>query len=339
MAATRDARDVAATTIPIERPSASSSADERDPTEDDRPAPTTPVAAVTGVAIIAAERTPGVAQVVEVAVERRAAVGEVQDRDVGEEEEQRADGDAHRRAVPGVSSTASSPVRGRRVGAARRRPEQHHAEGEARDRDRHPGPAEHRAGAVGERRSRPARRGRSTARGRRCAPTTNRPTASDVGPVAGELARGRVAAPRQRARLRRAPRLTVVAGSRAARRAGCSASGRGTTRDPPRLGRRHPRTLTPQHQPQEHPRSRRTEHVHSGVRRTDRHAEGRAQTSMTTGMTAGRRLVRSLMNLPSDRRRGGGASRSRWRPRRPPPASDARTAAFASSSSSSASGA
>ena len=60
---------------------------------------------------------------------------------------------------------------------------------------------------------------------------------------------------------------------------------------------------------------------------------------MTTGMIAGRRLVRSLMNLPSERRAWRRRVSKSVAPSSAASCSEARTAAFASSSSSSASGA
>ncbi len=65
----------------------------------------------------------------------------------------------------------------------------------------------------------------------------------------------------------------------------------------------------------------------------------RTQTSITTGMTAGRRLVRSLMNLPSDRRAWRRRVSKSMAPSSVASRSEASTAAFASSSRSSASGA
>ena len=60
---------------------------------------------------------------------------------------------------------------------------------------------------------------------------------------------------------------------------------------------------------------------------------------MTTGITAGRRFVRSLMNLPSDRRQWRRRVSKSVAPSSAAAWSEASTAAFASSSSSSASGA
>ena len=86
-------------------------------------------------------------------LERRAPVREVEDADVGDEEEERPDGDAHgrfgRRVVVGQVDG------GLVVGLEHARPpgpQQDHPEAEQPPAP-HPGPAEHRAGAFGERRT------------------------------------------------------------------------------------------------------------------------------------------------------------------------------------------
>ena len=102
-------------------------------------------------------------------------------------------------AMRTVGASAGVAVVGRSsaVSASGRRtprppgPQQDHAEGEARHRHRHPGPAEHRAGAVGERRTRPDRPARSTAQGED-RPEHEQAHREQVGPVAGELASGRL---------------------------------------------------------------------------------------------------------------------------------------------------
>ena len=100
------------------------------------------------------------------------------------------------------------------------------------------------AGAVGERRHRPARRGRSRGRGRRARRRPPEPDGGGVGAVAGELAGGRGAALGERARLLRGrarPRRGPARGALPRRLLGFGARATPT----PRLGGRHPRTLTP----------------------------------------------------------------------------------------------
>ena len=118
----------------------------------------------------------------------------------------------------------------------------------------------------------------------------------------------------------------------------------------PRRGRRHPRTLTLVTRataascvPSRPPTAVGARlPPHAGPDRLPRRpgaAERRDQTSITTGMMAGRRRVRSLMNLPSERRAWRRRVSKSMAPSSAASWSDARTAAFASSSSSSASGA
>ena len=81
-------------------------------------------------------------------------------------------------------------------------PEQHHPEGEARHRDRHPCPPQHRTGAVGQRRAdrpgqlRPQPEGEDR-------PDHEQAHRQDVGPVPGQLAPGGLPPPRQHRRLGR----------------------------------------------------------------------------------------------------------------------------------------
>ena len=101
----------------------------------------------------------------------------------------------------GGSVDASPRRRRRRRGSTRPvRPQQHHAEREARDRHRDPGPPEHRAGAVGQRGADgpgqlgPEPEGED-------GPDHEQADRQHVGPVPGELAPGGVTPPGQRSRL------------------------------------------------------------------------------------------------------------------------------------------
>ncbi len=157
------ARAVALMTTPMERPSARSSADDREPAEDDGGADLTG----RGRERPAHRRTDeptGTPEIVDAAVDRRAPVRDVQDRHVGDE--QRSAPIAMRTvgtsvgvgAVPsgasGSMSTTASPER------QAPRPQQQDGEAEARDGDGDAAPAEDGAGAVGEAGAHRARRGR-----------------------------------------------------------------------------------------------------------------------------------------------------------------------------------
>ncbi len=284
-----------------------------------------------------AERAAGVAEVVDVTAERRATVREVEDADVGDEEEQRADGDAQRRRFGRSFVVGDSPrIKVGAIGVDRRRPpgpEQHDPEGEARHRHRDPGPAQDRAGAVGQRRAHrtgelgPQPEGEDR-------PQHEEAHGEQVSPVAGQLPARRLPRARHHPRLRRrrlGPRPGGCAGSRLAGRLLLGPGRRAT----PRLGRGHLPKVTPPHRPQEHSPTTESDRPAGTPRSLDR--EG--QTSMTTGMIAGRRLVRSLMNLPRERRQWRRRVSKSVAPSSAASLSDASTAALASSSSSSASGA
>ena len=132
--------------------------------------------------------------------QRRATVGQVEDPDVGDEEEQRADGDAQGWRARGARrpSSTESPSASGSTGGGAVGPEQHDREGEAGDRYRHPGPAEHRAGAVGERRTDGPARAVQSPRAK-MTPATIERDGGGVGPVTGELAARRLPAPGERA--------------------------------------------------------------------------------------------------------------------------------------------
>ena len=188
----------------------------------------------------APEHTSGVAQGVERAVERGLPVGEVQDGDVGDEQEHRADPDPHEGPF-GRLVVLRGAVRARRGRPPR--PQQHHGEGDAGHRDRHPGATEEGAGAVGERGpDRPGQVG-PEAEGAEHA-DHHESDGGGVGAVADELAGRRGAALRQRAgplRGRARPGRGPALGPLPRRRLGFGARATPT----PRLGGRHPRTLTP----------------------------------------------------------------------------------------------
>ena len=194
----------------------------------------------------APQHATGIPERVERTVERWPPVGQVQDADIGDEEEQRAERDPERRPlgrtvvrslgiVIGVEDALDSgpPLW----------PHQQHGERDAHDRNRHPRPPEDRAGAVGE---------GVTHRTCEVGPQTQGAQRADhheahrsrVGPVAGELAGGGGAARRPHRGLGRGhPRS---GGGPATRRfLGGLAGPRARGTLPPCPCGRHPEKLTP----------------------------------------------------------------------------------------------
>ena len=186
-----------------------------------------------------AEEPTGRAQFVDRAVEAGATVGEVEDPDVGDEEEQRADGDADGRAFRGPGVGVGIRILGVDGAAG---PQQEHPEGEAGDGNGDPGPSQDRAGAIGE---------GSADRSGEIGPEPegeDRPgdeqgDGEDVGSVPGQLAAGGMPSPGEHPRLgrggatpgRRALGPRLRGRGRAPGRLG--AGRRAAT--PPRLGRGH----------------------------------------------------------------------------------------------------
>ncbi len=137
------------------------------------------------------------------ATERRTAVREMQDPDVGDEEEHDPDGDPDGRPLRwplvvdgdlGVSVEIDDPR------AAR--PQEHDPEREAHDRYGDPGPAQHGAGAVGQPRSDRSRQIGPESEGEDGA-GDEQADRQHVGPVPGQLPPRRLPPPGHHPRLRR----------------------------------------------------------------------------------------------------------------------------------------
>ena len=138
-----------------------------------------------------AEHAAGVPEVVERPVDRRAPVREVEDADVGEAQQRRADRDPHgRRLAPRAFELVGD---GWRAGLVRRPPavaeQQQHREARAREGHRHPGAPEDRAGARREPvADRPGKPGHEPQRRERA--EDEEPEGGGVGAVTDELATG-----------------------------------------------------------------------------------------------------------------------------------------------------